>query len=190
MAFELTMAQLSPSVTAPPGFAAAATINLNTAAAASSPAAAVTAMVSLHPIDVQRLAAQENWRLMYTNHQDSVVSFCVDRAGETIRVNVYYDKAVVGIMFSHPRMGQTQSFRYQVDLSELRKIFRDPRVHTGDGYSNMKKKQKKPNPKSYLTNKYAVGELVNVKGYPDAVISGAPRWPGDMAEIRFADGSD
>jgi len=127
---------------------------------------------------------------MYTNHQDSVVSFCVDRAGETIRVNVYYDKAVVGIMFSHPRMGQTQSFRYQVDLSELRKIFRDPRVHTGDGYSNMKKKQKKPNPKSYLTSQYAVGELVNVKGYPDAVITGAPRWPGDMAKIRFADGSD
>ena len=115
------------------------------------------------------------------------MTFCVERAGEIIRVNVYYDKAVVGIMISHPRMGQTQSFRYQVDLPELRKIFRDPRMHTGDGYSNIKKQTKKLAPRSY---NYAIGDRVHVKGYADAVIVGIPRWPGDLAKIRFADGCD
>lgn len=109
------------------------------------------------------------------------MTFCVERAGETIFVNVFYDKAVVGIIFSHPRMGQTQSFRSQVDLSELRRIFRDPRMHTGDGYSNIKK-PKKPN--------YAIGDRVHVKGYDDAIIVGTPRWPGDLARIRFANGCD
>ncbi len=82
-------------------------------------------------------------------------------------------------------MGQTQSFRFRVDLSELRKIFRDPRM---DGYSNIKKRKKKPAPRS--CNNYAIGDRVHVKGYDDAIIIGAPRWPGDLARIRFADGCD
>ena len=120
-------------VLAPPGFAS---LNIS-----SSPAAA--AISSLNLLDVKTLAEQENWGCVYTNQQHSVVSFSDKRAGETISVNVFYDKAVVGIWFHHPRMGKTQSFRQQVDLADLRKIFRDPRVHTGDGYSNIKKQKKK-----------------------------------------------
>ena len=163
------------SVGAPPGFAS--TVNLK-------PPADIDAMMSLNLIDVNMLAKQEQWRCVYTSQQDSVVSFCVDRAGETIRVNVFYNKAVVGIMFSHPRMGHTQSFRHQVVLSDLRKIFRDPRVHTGDGYSNIKRKKKNSIPPTYSY----IGDRVHVQGYEDAVIVGEPKGPGELAKIRFANG--
>ncbi len=160
-------------VLAPPGFAS---LNIS-----SSPAAA--AISSLNLLDVKTLAEQENWGCVYTNQQHSVVSFSDKRAGETISVNVFYDKAVVGIWFHHPRMGKTQSFRQQVDLADLRKIFRDPRVHTGDGYSNIKKQKKKFQKQVYSY----IGDRVLVQGY-EAVIIGEPKRPGDLAKIRFANG--
>ena len=129
------------------------------------------------------LAEQENWGCVYTNKQHSVVSFSDKRAGETISVNVLYDAAVVGIWFHHSRMGKTQSFRQQVDLSDLRKIFRDPRVHTGDGYLNIKKQKKKFQKQVYSY----IGDRVLVQGY-EAVIVGEPKRPGDLAKIRFANG--
>lgn len=171
-------------VSAPPGFA------INTLAADSSrtaDAAAVT-KVNLDLQDVERLAAQERWINIYTSIRDGVVSFCIERSGEIIRVNVYFDKAIVGISFGHPRMSRTQSFRTQVDLSELRKIFRDPRVHTSDGYSNFKR-QKMPKPLSHLQSLYAIGDEVHVIGYGNAVVVELPRARGDMVKIRFPDGT-
>lgn len=173
-------------LSAPPGFAAICyKKQLMTTAATSSIAAATT---SLNLEDVTKLAAQEKWQRVLTNHQHSVVSFCVDRSGETIRVNVFFEEAIVGIVFSHPRMGQTQSFRSSVDLSELRKIFRDPRVHTGLGYSNPKK-QKTLKPQSYHCNMFAIGDNVLVRGYGSAIVVRASRHLGDMIKIRFPNGS-
>ena len=171
-----TMAQ-PPTLLPPPGFAPAKS---------STPAAtAAAAMIpSLNLADVKLAAQDRCWRCVYTNEQESVVSFSVDRARETISVNVFYDKAVVGIVTYHPRMGKTQSFKHKVGLADLKKIFRDPKAHTGDGYYNIKKQKKKTDNQTYSY----IGDRVHVEGYEDAVIIGEPKWPGDLAKIRFADG--
>ena len=172
-------------ISAPPGFVAPD--NLMTSAA-TAPAAATT---SLNLEKINKLATQEKWECVFTNRMDSVASFCVERGGETIRVNVFYDVAIVGIMFGHPRMGQTSSFCSNVNLSELQKIFRNPRVHTGHGYSNIKK-QKSPNHESYQNNNLAIGDNVHLKEYPKhspAIVEAGPRYPGDMVKIHSADGS-
>lgn len=175
---------LPTSVGAPPGFA---TLNLQPAAKSSAPAATVAAAMipSLNVADVKLAANDRCWRCVYTNEQESVVSFSVDRARETISVNVFYDRAVVGIVTYHPRMGKTQSFKHKVGLADLKKIFRDPKAHTGDGHHHNTKKQKKKTDNQ--TYSY-IGDRVHVEGYEDAVIIGEPKWPGDLAKIRFANG--
>jgi len=62
-----------------------------------------------------------------------VISF---RKGDSspIRINVYWTTGTVGTCLDHPRQGKTQLFRRNVDLSTLREIFKNPRVHTGAGY--------------------------------------------------------
>jgi len=59
-----------------------------------------------------------------------MISFCRDGA----RVNVYYTKMTVATCLNHPTKGKTQMFRRDITESELRKIFKNPRVHLNKGY--------------------------------------------------------
>ena len=78
------------------------------------------------------IARQRGYKETYHNEASKVVSFC--DAQRTVRVNVYYTTRTVGTSLSHPRQGKTQLFRRNVSNEELRRIFDDPRVHTGYGY--------------------------------------------------------
>ncbi len=51
-----------------------------------------------------------------------------------VQVNVYTTTMTVATSLRHPRKGSTQLFRRGVSFSDLRRIFKDPRVHTGRGY--------------------------------------------------------
>lgn len=50
------------------------------------------------------------------------------------RINIYLTKMTVCTYIDHPKTGKNQLFRKNVDLKTLRKIFENPRVHTGKGY--------------------------------------------------------
>jgi hypothetical protein len=85
--------------------------------------------------DVRRLAVEEGLIEAYFNEKSKVISFA--RASETedrVRFNVYYTTGTVGTCINHPRQERTQLFRRNVNLQELREIFRNPRIHTGKGY--------------------------------------------------------
>lgn len=50
------------------------------------------------------------------------------------RINIYYSKMTVATSLNHPKKGKTQLYRKNVAPSELIKIFKNPRQHTGKGY--------------------------------------------------------
>eukprot|EP01135_Chromosphaera_perkinsii_P002885 Nk52_evm40s229 gene=Nk52_evmTU40s229 len=57
-----------------------------------------------------------------------------------VRINVYYSTGTVGTCLDHPRQGKTQLFRRNQTLSDIRKIFQNPRVHTANGYQRLPRK--------------------------------------------------
>jgi len=88
--------------------------------------------------DVRRLAGEAGLVEMSFNGQSRVVSFgprVADYGEQSMkRINVYWTTGTVGTCIEHPRQGKTQLFRRNVNLATLREIFRDPRIHTGQGY--------------------------------------------------------
>lgn len=49
-------------------------------------------------------------------------------------VDVWYTKMTVGTVLTHPIKGRGVLFRKNADETLLKKIFRNPRQHTGEGY--------------------------------------------------------
>ena len=75
-------------------------------------------------------ARAERFVEIYHNPESLVVSFKRSQN----RINVYWTTGTVGTCIEHPRQGRTQLFRRNVDMTTLRQIFREPRIHTGAGY--------------------------------------------------------
>lgn len=109
---------------------------------------------------IKRMAIEHGWTPLQS--QDYMLSFKREEA----RVNVYYTKMTVATCINHPKHGKTQLFRKKVKRHQLRRIFRDPRAHTGKGYyaksqvatnlylKNTKKDQNiiiKPKPKNKIS---------------------------------------
>jgi hypothetical protein len=70
------------------------------------------------------------------NEQSRVISF---RSADDVRINVYYTTRTVGTALFHPLQGKTQLFRRDCDVSDLKAIFVNPRVHTDKGYQRKRK---------------------------------------------------
>ena len=80
--------------------------------------------------EIEKIATESGWVLI--DHQDNInmLSFLKDRS----RINVYYTKMTVTTCINHPTKGRTQLFRRGVNIEELKKIFKTPRLHTKKGY--------------------------------------------------------
>lgn len=95
--------------------------------------------LNLSPKAIRRIANLEGYREAYFNEVSRVISFA--KPGERlhrIRINVYYTTGTVGTCINHPRMGRTQLFRRNADIVKLAEIFRNPRVHTRNGYRRLR----------------------------------------------------
>mmetsp|Transcript_17716 Transcript_17716/g.38276 ORF Transcript_17716/g.38276 Transcript_17716/m.38276 type:complete len:445 (-) Transcript_17716:537-1871(-) len=97
--------------------------------------------------EVKRLAAEEDYELVYFSKESRLISFQptegdADSDGgdnensNDVRINIYWTTGTIGTCFDHPTRGKTQFFRRVVGLRALGDIFRNPRVvHTDtDGY--------------------------------------------------------
>ena len=54
--------------------------------------------------------------------------------GSLYSLHVWCTTGTVGSYLDHPHQGKTQLYRRNADMSGLRQILQNPRVHTGDGY--------------------------------------------------------
>ncbi|KAL7470846.1 hypothetical protein ACHAXS_011127 [Conticribra weissflogii] len=139
---------------------------------------------------VKALAREENYTTIFFNEKSRVISFQkLDQIDDSVRINVYWTTGTVGTCLNHPRQGKTQLFRRDVDVSGLREIFRNPRVHTGVGYYE-KEKVGKADLRSG-SSPFIIGDRVHVEGYADATVVSDLKTSGCYArriEVRYDDG--
>jgi hypothetical protein len=81
-------------------------------------------------VAIQEVAKRNNYPMIDMRTSPPMISFGKDG----IRINIYYSTMTVETCIKHPKKGKTQLFRKNVSLSELDKIFKNPRQHTGKGY--------------------------------------------------------
>ena len=135
---------------------------------------------------------------IYFNETSKVVSFA--RSGNGQRINVYWTTGTVGTCLNHPRQGKTQLFRRKVDVTLLREIFRDPRVHTGSGYHRVEQQDQSSNKRLRIDNNghttgstFCVGDRVYVTDYAEATVRsgflqlGTSNYPGRI-KVQYDDG--
>jgi hypothetical protein len=144
---------------------------------------------------VRHIAQSEGHEEIYFNDTSKVVSF----ARNGIRINVYWTTGTVGTCLTHPRQGKTQLFRRKADLTLLREIFRDPRVHTGSGYHRVGQQDHSSNERRRINNGYStvgtfsVGDRVYVTGHAEATVRsgillmGTSNYPGRI-KVECDDG--
>jgi len=86
--------------------------------------------------DVQCVARDYGYTQCQHEPREGVLDFRrADVDGDSEIVRVWYRTGTVGTYIKHPRQQRTQLFRRDnTQLSQLRAIFDDPRVHTGRGY--------------------------------------------------------
>lgn len=63
------------------------------------------------------------------------------------RVNVYHTTGTVGTCVDHPTQGKTSLFRRDQTVEDLRRIFANPRVHTGVGYHRREERLHRASPR-------------------------------------------
>lgn len=81
-------------------------------------------------IEIIDVGKQFGWKDPFHNQDSYLISMFKDG----MRINVYYTTMTVGTCLKHPVKGKTQLFRRGVTMSQLKKIFQNPRVHTYKGY--------------------------------------------------------
>lgn len=79
---------------------------------------------------IREIAIKRGWTEI--DHQENI--FMLSFTSDERRVNVYYSKMTVATALRHPTSGNTQIYRRNVGYKLLKKIFDNPRVHTGLGY--------------------------------------------------------
>lgn len=84
-------------------------------------------------VKVIRLVAEAyGWREVHHRPDQYMLRF---KRGKDDIVDVWYSKMTVGTVITHPRVGRKQLFRKHVtNVKLLKKIFANPRLHTGEGY--------------------------------------------------------
>lgn len=83
---------------------------------------------------INKCASESGWQLL--DHQKNIymISFFKFMSDYRARINIYYSKSTVSTCIDHPKKGKTQLFRKNVTPALLKKIFNNPRIHTGSGY--------------------------------------------------------
>lgn len=83
--------------------------------------------------EIRKLAKSMGWIEEETKDKTLLI---FNRLQENIhqQINIWFTRMTVGTCLKHPKKGKTQLFRKNVDDKLLRKIFENPRVHTGNGY--------------------------------------------------------
>lgn len=82
------------------------------------------------------------------SHYDYSLSFIKDHPKKHCIMTVFIEKKIlaaptfrVKTSLNHPRKGRTVLDRMDIDWKQLERIFKNPRVHTGKGWYNKKKKK-------------------------------------------------
>ncbi|GFH59708.1 hypothetical protein CTEN210_16184 [Chaetoceros tenuissimus] len=88
-------------------------------------------LIPLNERDLDRLASMFGYEKLDTSSSNAPMASY--RRG-AVRLNFWLTTGTVGSYLEHPRQGKTQLFRREVDINEARKIFENPRIHTGKGY--------------------------------------------------------
>ena len=83
---------------------------------------------------LKKIAADHDWEFLTVQDDIGMVSFIKNIKGHKARINIYLSKMTVATCIKHPIKGKTQLFRKHVDDVLMRRIFRNPRVHTDKGY--------------------------------------------------------
>ena len=156
--------------------------------------------MSLNLNDIRALASQEAYKETYFNEVSKVISFCpkgihslVNKDDNCIRINIYWTTRTVGTCLNHPRQGKTQLFRRNVDMIQLRSIFKNPRIHTGTGYHHCRKALMPLSLINYQDQYegFNIGDRAYVKGYTYCTIKSAILSHGSFSgriKIQYDDG--
>ncbi|OEU18269.1 hypothetical protein FRACYDRAFT_183600, partial [Fragilariopsis cylindrus CCMP1102] len=64
----------------------------------------------------------------------NITSRCISFRNNNDRINIYYSTRTIGTALDHPSQGKTQLFRRKCTVEDLKKIFQNPRSHSGKGY--------------------------------------------------------
>ena len=91
-------------------------------------------MAHLDIVDITSLALGAGYELEKHHVDNHLLIFTKGQ----VQINVYYTTMTVATALRHPRKGKTQLFRRHVGRKWLRKIFDNPRIHTGIGYRERK----------------------------------------------------
>lgn len=83
---------------------------------------------------VREVAKYYGWQEIMFDDYQQLVSFRHPTRPQHGRINVWYKRMTVGTALAHPYKGKTQLFRKFVKGTEMKKIFQNPRTHTGRGY--------------------------------------------------------
>lgn len=81
--------------------------------------------------ETRAVAIKHGWREVWHRIDEGRVRF---KKGKDDIVDVWYTKMTVGTIITHPTKGRGQLFRKHVSKGLLEDIFKNPRVHTGEGY--------------------------------------------------------
>lgn len=80
---------------------------------------------------VARMAFEYGWKMLWHREEEGRIRF---KKNKKDIVDVWYGTMTVGTIIDHPKRGRNQLFRKSQTMKELRMIFENPRVHTGEGY--------------------------------------------------------
>lgn len=94
--------------------------------------------------EITKIAVKYGWDQIDYQSKSSLISFekSLDSGHKPVKMNVYYKvnssienlNLTVGTAMNHPKQGNTQLFRKNVDRNKLIKLFKNPRKHTSKGY--------------------------------------------------------
>ena len=85
---------------------------------------------------IRSIAHRYGYAEVQFNEKSCVIGF--KRMDGNVRINVYYTTGTIASCLSHPLKGKTQLFRRNQSLDDMELIFKNPRIHTGDGYYTVK----------------------------------------------------
>ena len=84
--------------------------------------------------EIKVIAKEFDWEFIEYQENISMISFRKGINSKAMRINIYLTKMTVATSLNHPKKGKTQLYRKHVGIKLLRKIFKNPRIHTNKGY--------------------------------------------------------
>lgn len=85
--------------------------------------------------DLTLIALQNGWSYKQFDTNTGMISFIkpVDKDGYN-RINIFLTTLTVATAINHPKMGRNQLYRKGLNINQIKKLFTNPRLHTGKGY--------------------------------------------------------